>query len=128
MDYISSADSSATLEERGLSRTEPTGRLGDICTCAAIPNRDTTFDITIASEEAAGAGRACVNTAYQMQLRRYRETTAHWEGSNLLVQPMMWNHEGRAHHDVARVMAYWGGHPRQTRRWELRGHSETLGT
>jgi hypothetical protein len=106
MDYISRADSSATLEERGLSRAEPTARPGDICARAAIPNRDAALDITIASQEASGAGRDCVNTAYQKKLRRYRETIADWDGSNLVFQPMVWSHEGRAHHDVARVMAY----------------------
>ena len=64
MDYIRRADAGATLEQRRLSQVEPRARPGDVFTMAGVPNRDAALDITIASEEAGGAGGDCVHSIH----------------------------------------------------------------
>jgi hypothetical protein len=97
------------MEERGLSWAEPGARPGDICTRAAVPNRDAALDITIASQEAGSAGRDCVSAAYRRKLHRYRDTVAEWEGTTMVFQPLVWSHEGRSHVSVQHVMKFCAG-------------------
>ena len=105
-DRIVEADSSATLEQRGPVEAEPGARPGDIYTVAAVPNRDAAVDVTIVSQEAAGAGTDCVATAYAGKFERYKEAVAEWGADGPCLQPMVWSCEGRAHPDVARVMNF----------------------
>lgn len=105
-DRIVEADSSATLEQRGLVEAEPGARPGDIYTVAAVPNRDAAVDVTIVSQEAAGAGTDCVATAHAGKFERYKEAVAEWGADGPCLQPMVWSCEGRAHPDVARVMNF----------------------
>ena len=71
-----------------------------------MPNRDAALDVTVVSQEAAGAGRDCVATAYDKKFHRYRQAVVEWGDNGIRLQPLVWSCEGRSHPDVARVMAY----------------------
>ena len=72
----------------------------------AVPNREAAVDVSIVSQEAAGAGADCVATAHRGKFRRYRAAVAEWGDTGPCLQPLIWSCEGRAHPDVERVMSF----------------------
>ena len=78
------------------------------------------------SQEAAGAGWDCVDTAHKDKFKRYAAAVAEWGPCGIRLQPLVWSNEGRCHPDVDKVIAYCSsvisrhsGAPVQTiaRRW-----------
>jgi hypothetical protein len=85
-DRFSEVDPGAVVDQGsevdpGLVEAEPGARPGDIFTTAAVPNRDAAVDVTIVSQEAAGAGNDCVVTAHRRTFNRYRHAVAEWGDS-----------------------------------------------
>ena len=66
-DWLAEVDTSAVLEQRGLVETEPGARLGDIFTTAAVLNRDAAVDVTVLSQEVAGA-EDCVRSSLSQEV------------------------------------------------------------
>ena len=105
-DRVAAVDSGATLEARGLVEGEPGARPADIFTSAAVPNRDAALDVTVVSQEAGHSNGDCVATAHAAKFERYREAVEEWGPQGIILQPLVWSHEGRAHPDVERVMKH----------------------
>eukprot|EP00973_Karenia_brevis_P091402 12407308-Karenia_brevis.AAC.1 len=96
---------SVTLEIQGLvenSRARP----ADVFTQAAIPGRDAALDVTIAAQDASGAGLDCCATAYQRKLDHYRGILNSLSESGIAFRPMVWSAEGRPHPVVNRVLGF----------------------
>eukprot|EP00973_Karenia_brevis_P046188 6401612-Karenia_brevis.AAC.1 len=87
-DRFAEVDRSAVVEQRGLVEAEPGARPGDIFTTAAVPNRDAAVDVTIVSQEAAGAGEDCVATAHKKKFQRYRDAIEEWGDAGICLQPL----------------------------------------
>ena len=105
-DRMTAVDGGATLEARGLVEGEPGARPADIFTTAAVPNRDAAIDVTIVSQEAGHTNGDCVATAHAGKFARYRAAVDEWGPQGIVLQPMVWSHEGRAHPDVERIMVH----------------------
>ena len=97
MPFVLEVDSGATMEEQGLSWAEPGARPGDITTTALGGLVTTAMDVTVASQDAAGASDDCCATAYRRKLARYAAVIASWEGESREFQPLVWSQEGRPH-------------------------------
>ena len=106
MSYVLQADPAAQTEVQGLSEAQPDARPADFFTNAAVPNRDAAVDISIVSPEAGHAGADCVQTAFQKKRKKYKESIAEWEGTNITFQPMIWSHWGRPHHNTVMMMQH----------------------
>ena len=104
-DGLRVADSSLTLEVRGLvenSRARP----ADVFTQAAVPGRDAALDVTIAAQDASGAGADCCASAYRRKVQHYRSILASLMHSGIAFRPMVWSAEGRPHPVVRRVLGF----------------------
>ena len=105
VDGLRVADSGVVTEVRGLVETS-SARPADVYTSAALPGRDAALDVTIAAQDAAGAGADCCATAFRGKLRKYAKLLGPLARENVGFRPMVWSAEGRSHPVVGRVLAY----------------------
>ena len=70
VDDLRVADAGVVTELRGLVEGS-SARPADVYTSAALPGRDAALDVTIAAQDAVGAGDDCCATAFRGKIRKY---------------------------------------------------------
>ena len=105
VDGLRVADSAVVTELRGLVEGS-SARPADVYTSAALPGRDAALDVTIAAQDAAGAGDDCCATAFRGKMRKYAKLLVPMAKDGVGFRPMVWSAEGRAHPVVGRVLSF----------------------
>ena len=105
VDGLRVADSSVVTEVRGLVE-DSSARPADVYTRAALPGRDAALDITVASQDAIGAGEDCCTTAFNKKLRKYARLLGPLARDGVGFRPMVWSSEGRPHPVVDRIINF----------------------
>ena len=105
VDGLRVADSSVVTEVRGLVE-ESSERPADIYSNAALPGRDAALDVTIAAQDALGAGEDCCATAFRRKMRRYAHLLGPLARDGVAFRPLVWSAEGRPHPVVDRVLSF----------------------
>ncbi len=85
---------------------DSSARPADIYTRAALPGRDAELDITIASQDAIGAGADCCATAFNKKIRTYARLLGPLARDGVGFRPMVWSAEGRPHPVVERIVGF----------------------
>ena len=105
VDGLKVADSSVVTEVRGLVE-DSSARPADVYTKAALPGRDAALDITIAAQDAVGAGDDCCAKAFNRKLRKYARLLGPMARDGIGFRPMVWSAEGRPHPVVERIVGF----------------------
>ena len=101
-DGMATVDTSIQLEARGLGGNGE--RPADILTTGALPGTKTALDVTIAAQDAKGAGLDACQTAYRRKMRNYAHLFPELRRQGIVFQPLVWSAEGRPHPTTTRVL------------------------